>query len=149
MGTEADAAKHIGDTIRDARVARDLSKAEAARLAGVSRRTWHEIEEGQRPTPGATTLACFEQVLGIDEGTLYAMTPASVTNRVETLRRQAIEMVKRMSADDLDVFVSSQGVDTLRSTLNEMRATLNELRAATGEASGPGTRRARAGNGSR
>ena len=64
----------IGAMIRRARLAKDMTKADAARAAGVSRRTWHEIEEGQRVGTTARTLACFDQALGFDEGTLWALT---------------------------------------------------------------------------
>src|SRR4029453_2636957 len=121
-------AKAIGDEIREARVRLDMTKAEAARRAGVSRRTWHEIEEGTRVASSAETLALFDQVLGFDDGHLFSMTSRSATARIETLRRQGREILKLMSSDELQAFVETEGRETINSQLADMRQELAELR---------------------
>lgn len=125
---EGTTAKAIGETIRDARVRLDMTKAEAARRAGVSRRTWHEVEEGTRPASSAETLALFDQVLGFDEGTLFAMTSRSTNRRIEGLRQQAIDLVKLMSSDDLELFVASRGQETVSAQLADLQHQLVALR---------------------
>jgi transcriptional regulator with XRE-family HTH domain len=121
-------ASAIGLTIRERRIALDLTKAEAARRAGVSRRTWHEIEDGLRATSSAETLAQMDQVLGLPEGTLFAMTARSAHDRVEALRSQAIELVRLMSSDDLQAFVDSRGADTVQTLLGKLDANIERLR---------------------
>jgi len=106
----------------------DLTKTEAARRAGVSRRTWHEIEEGQRATSSAETLAQFDQVLGFPEGTLFGMTARSEHLQVESLRQRAIAMVRLMSTDELQVFVESHGAETVQALLAKLEADIAGLR---------------------
>lgn len=125
-------AKAIGETIRDARLTKDLSKSEAARRAGVSRRTWHEIEEGTRPASSAETLVLFDQVLGFPDGTLFAMTGRSANAHIEGLRQRAIDLVKLMSGDELEAFVDSNGAQTVTSMIAGVEHELAELRAQLG-----------------
>lgn len=132
-------AKAIGEQIRDARLRADLTKAEAARRAGVSRRTWHEIEEGTRPASSAETLVQFDQVLGFPEGTLFAMTARSTSIRIEGLRQQAIDLVKLMSSDELETFVSSKGAQTVQSMIAGIERELIELRSQLGAGDADGT----------
>lgn len=126
------AAESIGEYVRERRLALDLTKAEAARRAGVSRRTWHEVEEGTRPTSSAETLSLFEQVLDIPPGTLFAMTPKSEHARVEALRARAVALVRLMSTDELELFVESHGVDTLQSMLRQLAVDVAALRDGAG-----------------
>jgi transcriptional regulator with XRE-family HTH domain len=121
-------ASAIGLTIRERRIALDLTKAEAARRAGVSRRTWHEIEDGLRSTSSAETLGLIDQVLGLPDGTLFAMTARSAHDKVEALRAQAIEMVRLMSSDELQTFVDCHGADTVQTLLGKLDASIESLR---------------------
>lgn len=114
--------------IRERRIGLDLTKAEAARRAGVSRRTWHEIEDGLRATSSAETLAQIDQVLGFPEGTLFAMTARSAHDRVEALRAQAIEFVRLMSSDELQIFVDTHGAETVGTLLGRLEANIESLR---------------------
>lgn len=122
----------VGETIREARIALDLNKADAARRAGLSRRTWHEVEEGQRTTTTVETLTQIEDVLGIEPGTLFALTGAPQIARIEQLRGRAVDIVKLMSGDELEVFVNSEGAETLRAKLlaemADLRAQIEEVR---------------------
>ena len=122
------AASAIGLTIRERRIALDLTKAEAARRAGVSRRTWHEIEDGLRSTSSAETLGQIDQVLDLPEGTLFAMTARSAHDKVEALRTQAIELVRLMSSDELQVFVDTHGSETVQTLLARLDASIEGLR---------------------
>lgn len=127
----------IGLMVRDRRIALDLTKAEAARRAGVSRRTWHEIEDGLRATSSAETLAQIDQVLGLPDGTLFAMTSRSAHDRVEALRQQAIDVIRLMSSDELQVFVDTHGVDTVQSLLARLEAQVEGLRRDVAGRSSP------------
>lgn len=122
-------AQAIGHVIHERRVALDMTKTAAAERAGVSRRTWHEIEAGTRPASTAETLALFDQALQLPIGTLYAMTGKSASARIEDLRRQAIDLIRQMSGDDLEAFVGSQGSDSVLSTLRRLEADVAELRS--------------------
>lgn len=122
------AATAIGLMVRERRIALDLTKAEAARRAGVSRRTWHEIEDGQRATSSAETLAQIDQVLDLPEGTLFAMTSRSAHDKIEALRQQAIDLVRLMSSDELQVFVDTHGVETVQTLLARLEAQVEGLR---------------------
>jgi transcriptional regulator with XRE-family HTH domain len=120
----------LGQYIRDRRVALDLTKSEAARRAGVSRRTWHEVEEGQRETSMAVTLNQFDQALQLPEGTLYAMTARSASRQAEALRARAVELVHLMTTDELEFFVESHGHQSVRDMFDQLRADIAELRDA-------------------
>lgn len=56
--------------IEERRLQLGLTKSEAARLAGVSRGTWHEVESGKRVNMLADTLNLFDKALGYERGTL-------------------------------------------------------------------------------
>lgn len=130
----------LGNFIRDRRVALDITKSDAARRAGVSRRTWHEVEEGTRATSTAVTLACFDQALQLPEGTLYAMTARSASQQVETLRHRAIELVRAMTTSELEAFVESNGAQTVRGMFEQLRADIAELRDAPPTPAAPRSR---------
>ena len=119
----------LGEYIRDRRVALDITKSEAARRAGVSRRTWHEVEEGQRTASTAVTLSQFDQALQLPEGTLYAMTARSTSQRTEGLRQRAAELVRAMTTEELEAFVESNGIHTVRDMFDQLRADIAELRS--------------------
>ena len=129
-------ASMVGETIREARIGRDLNKADAARAAGLSRRTWHEVEEGQRTTTTVETLTQIEDVLGLEPGSLFAMTGTPQLARAEQLRSRALDIVRRMSGDELEVFVASEGAETLRAKLlaemADLRAQIEEVRRDVG-----------------
>lgn len=129
----------LGAYISQRRIHLDLTKSEAARRAGVSRRTWHEIEDGQRVRSSPQTLALFDQALQLPEGTLYAMTRRSADHRVETLRQRAINLVKLMSTDELNVFVDSGGHETIPQQIAQLQL---EVRALRREQGAPPERRA-------
>lgn len=60
----------LGEVIEDRRQQLGLTKSKAARLAGVSRGTWHEVESGKRTHMLADTLNLFDKALGYERGTL-------------------------------------------------------------------------------
>jgi transcriptional regulator with XRE-family HTH domain len=60
----------LGEIIEQRRLELGLTKSEAARLAGVSRGTWHEVEAGRRTNMLADTLNLFDKALGWERGTL-------------------------------------------------------------------------------
>ena len=60
----------LSELIEERRVKLGLTKAEAARRAGVSRGTWHEVESGKRTQTLAGTLALFDSALEYRQGTL-------------------------------------------------------------------------------
>jgi transcriptional regulator with XRE-family HTH domain len=124
-----DDAQAIGRLVRSRRLALDMTKSEAARRASVSRRTWHEIEEGQRSTTTAETLVLFDQVLGLEEGFLLAMTAKGRNAEVEQLRRRLAELARHMTSDELRQLVErAEGRRT--ATLDEVRRDINEVREA-------------------
>jgi transcriptional regulator with XRE-family HTH domain len=63
----------LGEMIEEKREALGLTKSEAARLAGVSRGTWHEVESGKRTNMLAGTLDLFDKALGYERGTLRSV----------------------------------------------------------------------------
>src|SRR5262245_42361147 len=101
------AAQQVSETIRTARVGLGISKTQAADAAGGSRRTWHELEEGQRATTTAETLACIDETLRFTPGTLLAMTNRSANVELEALRQAAIEVIRRWSGPELERFVET------------------------------------------
>jgi len=60
----------LGGIIEDRREELGLTKAQAARIAGLSRSTWHEVETGQRTQTLADTLNLFDKALRYPRGTL-------------------------------------------------------------------------------
>jgi len=110
----------LGAFVRDRRIELDLSQSEAARRAGVSRRTWCEIEGGQRPRPSALTLNQLDQVLELTEGTLWSMTQQSSVRQADALRQRAINIIKSWTTEELLVFIESQGTETLRSMISKL-----------------------------
>src|SRR5438045_2192193 len=60
----------LGAIIEERREQLGLTKSEAARLAGVSRGTWHAVETGQRTNMLADTLNLFDKALKLERGTL-------------------------------------------------------------------------------
>lgn len=64
----------LGEIIEERRLQLGLTKSEAARLAGVSRGTWHEVETGKRANMLADTLNLFDKALGYERGTLRQAT---------------------------------------------------------------------------
>jgi len=62
----------LGQFIEQTREDLGLTKSEAARLAGVSRGTWREVESGSRTQMLADTLNLMDKALGLSRGTLRA-----------------------------------------------------------------------------
>jgi transcriptional regulator with XRE-family HTH domain len=110
----------LADFIRNRRVELDITKSEAARRAGVSRRTWHEVEEGIRITSTAVTLAQFDQALQLLPGTLFSLTTRSVNRQAESLRQRAHDLVRAMTTDELEYFISHRGTETVPQLLREL-----------------------------
>lgn len=119
----------LGDFIRERRITLDISKAEAARRAGVSRRTWHEVEEGTRSNVTQLTLSQIDQALQLEEGTLWAMTAHSGNRQIESLRQRSIDLIRKMTGDEMQVFLDSEGTGTIRSVLAGLQAELAALQA--------------------
>ena len=53
------------ERIRQIRVERGWSMAEAARRAGFSRQRWHQVESGARPDPTFSTVDRMARALGV------------------------------------------------------------------------------------
>lgn len=93
----------LGGMIREARLARRLNMAEAARLAGVSRGTWHALETGRRVGTITGTLDRMDDVLGLTPGTLRAVAsgqPVPTTN-VAVMRSRLAHYADSLSAEEL------------------------------------------------
>jgi DNA-binding XRE family transcriptional regulator len=114
--------------IRRRRIELDITKAEAARRAGVSRRTWHEVEAGDRTTSTAVTLAQFDQALQLPEGTLWRLTASSTLQAADDLKRRAVALVRSMSYAELEYFVAHKGTETLIAKVDAMANELRQLR---------------------
>lgn len=122
----------IGALIHAQRVRLDLSKSEAASRAGVSRRTWHEIEEGQRPGPTAQTLSLFDQVLELEPGTLFAMSTKGANREIEQLRQRAAALISTLGLIELQTLVEQAedaAAGDMRLALASLRGDLDALRA--------------------
>lgn len=124
---QTDEPVELGRYIAQRRIALDLSKSEAAKRAGVSRRTWHEVEEAQRGSSTALTLAQFDQALQLPEGTLYAMSSKSAHQQTEALRQRAIALVRSMTTNELRDFVDSNGEQSIRDMFAEIRAAIQGI----------------------
>lgn len=127
-GSSGSVVAPVAETVRKRRVELDLTKAEAARRAGVSRRTWTEVESGARTTSSAVTLAQFDQALQLPEGTLWRLTAESALQVAQDLKRRAHAIVEAMSVEDIDYFVTRHGADTIAQRLDEMAEELRQLR---------------------
>lgn len=92
----------LGDIIRERRLTIGLTKSEAARRAGVSRGTWHDVESGRRSNMLADTLNLFDQALGLPRGTLRnAGRPGEPINmELEHGGGHVIEQLKHVADDD-------------------------------------------------
>lgn len=62
----------VAAIIAERRQALGLSMAACSTKAVVSRSTWHDIEHGKRKAVHPRTLERFEEVLGLEPGTLHA-----------------------------------------------------------------------------
>lgn len=106
----------LGELIEQKRESLGLTKSEAARLAGVSRGTWHEVESGKRTNMLANTLNLFDKALGYERGTLRRLSrgdprptetpPTTVflahsADPDDVLRMQLIRYVMTMTSDDV------------------------------------------------
>lgn len=116
--------------IRERRVALDLSQAEAARRAGVSRRTWAEVESGVRTTSTALTLAQFDQALQLPEGTIWRMTAAHAVNRAEHVKKQVMDLVRTMSLEEQEYLLAHRGTESIADRLDFIVKELSHLRQA-------------------
>lgn len=123
---EAGNGSTLANFVRNRRVELDLTKAEAARRAGVSRRTWNEVEYGHRTTSSAVTLSQFDQALQLKEGTLFAMSADAVLVRVRALRAEMLERVRKMSAEQMESFLT--GTSTATAAVEEVVRLNAELR---------------------
>lgn len=85
----------LGEAVQQRRKERRLSQAAAAKLAGISRQAWQEIESGKR-RGSPETWTQMERVLEIKPlGTLAAMAkrPASEAQQVKDLKREIIAQI--------------------------------------------------------
>ena len=147
----------LGEIIEARRLELGLTKSAAARLAGVSRGTWHEVEGDKRTNMLADTLNLFDVALRWDRGTLRRISrplATSTPNDDSALRQRlatyadtlSIEQVRRI-VDDINQR-PTETFDLAETLRLEMRAQLAELEArltkeSAGERSRPTTRRAR------
>lgn len=68
----------LSEMIEERRLQLGLTKSQAARLAGVSRGTWHEVESGKRTNMLADTLNLFDKALGYERGHLRKATRGGI-----------------------------------------------------------------------
>jgi transcriptional regulator with XRE-family HTH domain len=92
----------LGRYIEQKREDLGLTKAAAARAAGVSRSTWHEIEAGRRLNILAETLHKFDRALGLDHDHLRRKLnpPPEPDGESDDPRWTLVKLVMAMSADD-------------------------------------------------
>lgn len=112
-----------------------LTKVDAADIAGVSRRTWNEVEAGARAHPSPATLARMDRALGIREGTLYALSSRSRFDRIEQLRRAAAYLFRTMSTTDFaELLETHPNVhETIEALVAEAERVRRELDNGRGE----------------
>jgi hypothetical protein len=80
----------LGAVIEERRRNLKLSKSEAARLAGVGRGTWHEVEGNIRLNVTSETLDRMDEALGWDPGTLASLArPLELKTQVYSEQRLA------------------------------------------------------------
>jgi transcriptional regulator with XRE-family HTH domain len=113
----------IGKAVRQRRVHLRLSQAAAAQKAGVSRRTWSEIELGHRRCT-ERTLAGVEMALELPPGALAELRPAPApVDDVVPLQRRLVELIPTLSRTELQEVLK----DILRRRLAGLESEIQEL----------------------
>jgi transcriptional regulator with XRE-family HTH domain len=118
----AETSAMIARTIRLRREQLDLNQTTAADQAGLSRRTWNEIENGHR-RPKADTLARIEAVLVMPEGSLAALEVVQPTDELMALRRELVDMVQLLSTREE---LENARLDITRRRLEALQARLKQ-----------------------
>jgi transcriptional regulator with XRE-family HTH domain len=90
----------VTEMVRRRRIELGLSQADAAKQAGISRRTWSEIELGHR-SGSKETLDAMTAVLQLPDSALeVSVVPLSADAELVALRRQVIEMVGTLTLEE-------------------------------------------------
>jgi transcriptional regulator with XRE-family HTH domain len=95
MAGEEEARKRLGQDVRDARIALEISVREAARRSGVARNTWQHLEDGTRVTQD-TKYEGVQRVLGWPTG--------EIVRRLESYQEDrplTDQEIRRMTFDDI------------------------------------------------
>jgi transcriptional regulator with XRE-family HTH domain len=91
----------LGSTMRERRKQLGLNISAAARVAGLSRGTWHEIETGRRTNPDPATHLRIDKALDWTPGTAQHMQhPTSYPANLPIGRRRAARIVIEVWIED-------------------------------------------------
>jgi transcriptional regulator with XRE-family HTH domain len=114
----------LGEMIEERRLSLGLTKSEAARLAGVSRGTWHEVETGKRKNMLADTLNLFDKALNYDRGTLNRASRQPKATAQATAYQAASFISHTHGDDDLELRMQLVRL-AMTMTSEEVRRTLH------------------------
>jgi transcriptional regulator with XRE-family HTH domain len=90
----------VADVIRRRRAQLGVSQIEAARMAGISRRTWGQIELGHRVGNKATLYKIAEALQLPPESLWSAVITEDAADDLGEIRRELIAMVKQLTTRD-------------------------------------------------
>jgi transcriptional regulator with XRE-family HTH domain len=96
------ASARIPQAVRERRKQLELSQAQAAKEADVSRRTWSDVETGRRHG-NAESLAKIERALKMPAGTLTALDDDPIADECDRIRAELIDMMSSLvTREDLE-----------------------------------------------
>ena len=109
--------KIIGTNIRHLRTQKKITQGELARVTGIVLQQISKYERGET-APGSTNLLKLAQALGVTTAELTGEGPLQVNEPgvdyqtahlpLSTVRRHAIEILEKMSDEELEKFVAEQ-----------------------------------------
>lgn len=112
----------IAQTVHHLRKQLRLTQADAAHLAGISRRTWSDVELGVRRSSDAT-LDKIDVALKQEPGTLRALSSEPSHEDLKAMHRELVDMVAKITdreqLRDVLKFVTQQQLDALKARLAE------------------------------
>lgn len=118
----------LGEIIKERRLELGLTKSEAARRAGVSRGTWHEIEADRRAQMLAGTLALFDSALSLERGTLRRLSTRGQRPGADLLFEAEVPTTKTLIAHshtpDVEIYTTDNAT-AWRRRLVSLAATMN------------------------
>lgn len=126
----AETTAEIARTIRLRREQLDMTQTVAAQQAGLSRRTWNEIENGHR-RPKPETVTAIETVLSMPAGTLAGLEAAQPTDELVALRRELVDMVNLLGTREE---LENARLDITRRRLEALQARLKQYEQEAGRA---------------
>jgi transcriptional regulator with XRE-family HTH domain len=129
LDAEITAAETIARTVRQRRTQLGLTQGEAAGLAGLSRRSWSQIELGRREGRDSTLVA-VEEAIQLPAGSLLALRREPRDNELAVLKRQLVDMIHELTSVQL---VKQVRADVLRRQLAAIQAELETYEAVDDE----------------